>query len=153
MPADGQITSRRKPAVTVIRTHPPATDGASARTAAADRGSGCSAAVDGGPVRAPIADQGSARAVAADGSPAHSSAKPTLEWLQVDLAALDWQRSGTEAGSFEVAFISFAEPGRADWVLLRVADDPEGRVLVYDRTEWLCFIDGAGRGEFDGPSD
>jgi len=113
MPADGQVTSRRKPAVTVVRAHPPA----------------------------------------ADGAPAHPPAKPTLERLQVDLAALDWQRSGTEAGSFEVAFLSGTEPGRPDWVLLRVAGDPEGRVLVYDRTEWLCFIDGAGRGEFDWPSD
>ena len=94
-------------------------------------------AADGTPVRVP----------AADGTPA----KPTLERLQVDLAELDWQRSGTGAGSFEVAFISCAESGRADWVLLRVAGDPEGRVLVYDRTEWLCFIDGADRGEFDSP--
>jgi len=88
---------------------------------------------------------------AADGRPADSPAKPTLARLQVDLTALDWQRSGTEAGSFEVAFVSGAESGRTDWVLLRVAGDPEGRVLVYDRTEWLCFIDGAGHGEFDWP--
>src|SRR5258708_36885749 len=36
-----------------------------------------------------------------------------------------------------------------DWVLLRVAGDPVGRVLVYDRNEWLCFLDGAVGGEFD----
>src|SRR5258708_6360744 len=36
-----------------------------------------------------------------------------------------------------------------DWVLLRVTGDPDGRVLVYDRNEWLCFLDGAARGEFD----
>ncbi|HXP21236.1 MAG TPA: hypothetical protein VN840_16460 [Streptosporangiaceae bacterium] len=35
------------------------------------------------------------------------------------------------------------------WVLLRVAGDPDGRVLVYDRVEWECFLDGASRGEFD----
>jgi hypothetical protein len=39
----------------------------------------------------------------------------------------------------------------ADWVLLRVADDPSARVLVYDRNEWTCFLDGAGHGEFDWP--
>jgi Domain of unknown function (DUF397) len=89
----------------------------------------------------------------AGGSSADPPAKPTLAGLQVDLAALDWQRSGAEAGSFEVAFIPGAGPGRADWVLLRVANDPAGRVLVYDRTEWLCFIDGAGHGEFDRASD
>ena len=36
-----------------------------------------------------------------------------------------------------------------EWVLLRVAGDPAGRVLVYDRTEWLSFVDGAANGEFD----
>jgi hypothetical protein len=90
----------------------------------------------------------------------------------VDLASLDWQRSGTGAGSFEVAFVARAPqnpraaagqvhgvaPDRdagstcpaIDWILLRVAGDPVGRVLVYDRNEWLCFLDGAARGEFDG---
>ena len=109
MPAVGQVSSRRKPSVTVIPADP----------------------------------------AVADGSPAGPAAKPTLERLQVDLAALDWQRSGTGAGSLEVAFVSCAGSGRADWVLLRVAGDRDGRVLVYDRTEWLCFIDGAGHGEFD----
>jgi hypothetical protein len=97
--------------------------------------------------------------------------KPTATGLGVDLASLRWQRSGTGAGSFEVAFVAgqmrnpHAAAGKAssaplgpkarsncaviDWVLLRVTDDPAGRVLVYDRNEWLCFIDGAVRGEFD----
>jgi hypothetical protein len=46
-----------------------------------------------------------------------------------------------------------AAPGQ--WVLMRVAGDPEGRVLVFDRNEWECFLDGARNGEFDdaaGPS-
>jgi len=108
-----------------------------------------------------------------DGTPA----KPTAADLGVDLAALDWQRSGTGPGSFEVAFIAARRdeeyckhalaPGHGaalmtpragsaqpavDWVLLRVAGDPAGRVLVYDRTEWICFIDGVARGEFDLPA-
>ena len=37
----------------------------------------------------------------------------------------------------------------AEWVLMRVADDPEARVLVFDRHEWECFLDGARKGEFD----
>jgi hypothetical protein len=81
--------------------------------------------------------------------------KPTLAQLGVEPAALDWQRSGSGPGSLEVAFVS-AGSGQAgagtgagaDWVLLRVAGDPGGRVLVYDRMEWLCFLDGVGRGEF-----
>jgi hypothetical protein len=72
--------------------------------------------------------------------------KPTLIQLGVDPAKLDWQRSGTGAGSLEVAFLG--GESEVSWVLLRVAGDPAGRVLVYDRTEWMCFLDGVGRGEF-----
>lgn len=88
--------------------------------------------------------------------------KPSVSQLGVDLATLDWQRSGVDSGSFEVAFVG-GEPGTcaapseavavgpkaACWVLLRVADDPAGRVLVYDRIEWECFLDGVRGGEFD----
>jgi len=38
---------------------------------------------------------------------------------------------------------------RAEWVLMRVAGDQEQRVLVFDRHEWECFLDGARKGEFD----
>jgi hypothetical protein len=105
--------------------------------------------------------------------------KPTVAGLGVDIAALDWQRSGTGPGSFEVAFVASRTNGQeeasgpsgasgasgrsgtaasscdaahgptAEWVLLRVADDPAARVLVYDRNEWLCFLDGVVHGEFD----
>ena len=88
------------------------------------------------------------------------AAKPTAAGLGIDLASLDWQRSGSGPGSFEVAFVAasrdkrvgqLAQEVKADWVLLRVSDDPAGRVLVYDRNEWTCFLDGAGHGEFDWP--
>ena len=123
MAADGQEPSRRKPIVT------PAPVGA--------HGSECEAS--------------------------EPAAKPTAAGLGVDLAVLDWQRSGTGTGSFEVAFVAAMtspDPGGApaeashdhvDWVLLRVTDDPSGRVLVYDRNEWMCFLDGAWHGEFDRP--
>ncbi len=32
---------------------------------------------------------------------------------------------------------------------MRVTGDPEQRVLVFDRHEWECFLDGARNGEFD----
>ena len=32
---------------------------------------------------------------------------------------------------------------------MRVAGDPAHRVLVFDRHEWECFLDGARNGEFD----
>jgi len=89
-------------------------------------------------------------------------AKPTVRDLGLDLAAQAWQRSGdgAGAGAIEVAFV---QPGPAahpelaasagQWVLMRVTGDPEGRVLVFDRNEWECFIDGARNGEFDDAAD
>lgn len=81
-------------------------------------------------------------------------AKPPASSLGVDLAALDWQRSGTADGGLEVAFVSApAEAGEpenlVEWVLVRVAGHPDERVLVYDRAEWLNFLDGVSNGEFD----
>jgi hypothetical protein len=137
MAADGQASSRRKPIVTPV------------------------------PITVPVLTPGSGQEQSAP------AAKPTLAALGIDLASLDWQRSGTGPGSFEIAFVAGrrhaahtrqAQPGqsdqetappnageRADWVLLRVAGDPAERVLVYDRNEWMCFLDGAGHGEFDWP--
>jgi hypothetical protein len=78
--------------------------------------------------------------------------KPTVAELGIDLAAQTWHRSGTDDGAIEVAFTqaALAEDAAAeDWVLMRVAGDPERRVLVFDRNEWECFLDGARNGEFD----
>ncbi|HMD94287.1 MAG TPA: DUF397 domain-containing protein [Trebonia sp.] len=84
--------------------------------------------------------------------------KPTVADLGIDPAALEWQRSGDGDGSIEIAFPAGQAPAgqggggqwaRGDWVLMRVAGDPAGRVLVFDRNEWECFIDGARNGEFD----
>jgi Domain of unknown function (DUF397) len=96
--------------------------------------------------------------------------KPTVEELGIDPDRQKWQRSGDEDGAIEVAFIPAAalsagvtsaaggpatspgQPGPAghtEWVLMRVAGDSAGRVLVYDRHEWECFLDGVRGGEFD----
>ena len=60
---------------------------------------------------------------------------------------------GTRHGAIEIAFVPAAaaagSAGCAEWVLMRVAGDPDSRVLVYDRHEWECFLDGAKGGEFD----
>ncbi len=75
--------------------------------------------------------------------------KPTVEELGIDPAALDWQRSGEGGDAIEVAVISAdAQPGEA-WILMRTAADPAGRILVYDRNEWECFLDGVRGGEFE----
>jgi hypothetical protein len=75
--------------------------------------------------------------------------KPTVAELGVDTRALSWQRSGEGDDAIEVAFVDAAGHDAGTWVLLRVAADPEGRVLVYDRNEWECFLDGVRGGEFD----
>jgi hypothetical protein len=75
--------------------------------------------------------------------------KPTVEALGIDVAAQRWQRSGEGDGTIEVAFPVSGRWARGDWVLMRVAGDPQGRVLVYDRHEWECFLDGVRNGEFD----
>jgi Domain of unknown function (DUF397) len=80
---------------------------------------------------------------------APGGAKPTPADLGIDPAVLDWRRSGDGDGSIEVAFPAGPRWDRGDWVLVRVAGDPAGRVLVFDRNEWECFIDGARNGEFD----
>ena len=75
------------------------------------------------------------------------TAKPSVSELGIDLAAQVWQRSGYGDGAIEVAFAR--APGYDRCVLMRVAGDPEQRVLVFDRHEWECFLDGARNGEFD----
>ena len=85
------------------------------------------------------------------------SAKPAAEDLGIDPDALDWQHSGEGNGTIEVAFVRDPGSGKgrrvaeapAEWVLMRVTGDPDRRVLVFDRHEWECFLDGARKGEFD----
>ena len=77
------------------------------------------------------------------------TAKPTVQELGIDVAAQHWVRSGEGDGAIEVAMVTWPGGAGADWVLMRVAGDPAGRVLVYDRHEWECFLDGVRNGEFD----
>ena len=83
-------------------------------------------------------------------SEAAGTGKPTLQDLGIDPADQHWRGSGGDGG-IEVAIV---EPIRnaAEWVLVRVAGDPASRVLVYDRHEWECFLDGVRHGEFDAAS-
>jgi hypothetical protein len=81
--------------------------------------------------------------------------KPTAEDLGIDVAAQRWHRSGEGDGALEVAMVTAPGQPGGHWVLMRVTGDPAGRVLVYDRHEWECFLDGVRNGEFDegGPAD
>lgn len=75
-----------------------------------------------------------------------TSGKPTIAELGIDVEDQAWQRSGNEAGALEVAFVDAL--GHR-WVLLRVTEDPEDRILVYNAHEWDCFLDGARNKEFN----
>ena len=79
------------------------------------------------------------------------TAKPTVSDLGIDPAAQAWKRSGHGDGAIEIAVTraSVLTGETAEWVLMRVAGDPDHRVLVFDRHEWECFLDGARNGEFD----
>jgi hypothetical protein len=66
---------------------------------------------------------------------------------------LAWERSGGGDGSIEIAFPCRGGWTRGDWVLMRVAGDQARRVLVFDRNEWECFLDGVRGGEFDDAAD
>jgi Domain of unknown function (DUF397) len=72
--------------------------------------------------------------------------KPGVDELGIDVAAQAWQRSGDGPGALEVAMV---DVDGERWVLTRMAGDPDGPVLAYDRHEWECFLDGAKGGEFD----
>jgi len=74
--------------------------------------------------------------------------KPTVEGLGIDIGVQAWRRAGDGRGAVEIAFVR--DPAATgEWILMRVAGDPDGRVLVYDRHEWECFLDGVKNGEFD----
>jgi hypothetical protein len=88
-------------------------------------------------------------AVPARPFPPPAPGKPSVDELGIDVAAQRWQSSGEGHGSLEVAMVSGRGPQGGEWVLMRVAGDPAGRVLVYDRHEWECFLDGVRSGEFD----
>jgi len=74
-------------------------------------------------------------------------AKPTTAELGIDPGSLTWRTSRAGPGAIEVAF---AEALGERWVLMRLNDDPSGRVSVFSSFEWACFLDGAKNGEFDG---
>lgn len=72
--------------------------------------------------------------------------KPTISELGIDPAALAWRRSGKGPRAIEVAF---AMARGKEWVLMRLSGDPDGRISVFSRFEWDCFLDGVRNGEFD----
>jgi hypothetical protein len=74
------------------------------------------------------------------------AAKPTVAELGISADALTWRCSSAGPGAIEVAF---AHAHGQQWALVRLAGDPDGRVSVFSRFEWDCFLDGVRNGEFD----
>lgn len=75
--------------------------------------------------------------------------KPTAKELSEQLGCrvddLPWQTSGHGDGMFQVAIVNRHDG--PTWVLVRLQGKPD--VQVYSKHEWVCFLDGARRGEFD----
>ena len=81
--------------------------------------------------------------------PSGQPAKPTPAELGIDLATLDWQRSGSGSGSFEIAFVAGSLARRPATALGRAAGGHSGlwvlpgRLTLRDaclseRNEWTC---------------
>jgi SAM-dependent methyltransferase len=75
--------------------------------------------------------------------------KPTTAELGIDPDSLTWRSSTVGPGAIQVAFVHALGQW---WVLMRLGDDPSGRVSVFSSFEWECFLDGAKNGEFDDAS-
>ncbi|MBO0803430.1 MAG: DUF397 domain-containing protein [Nocardiopsaceae bacterium] len=102
----------------------------------------------GGATKAPAGVRG--ERAPAGRKPAPTEQKPTPGELGIDPFAQQWERSGEGDGTIEVAFPENpARWTRGDWVLMRVSGDGASRILVFDRNEWECFLDGVREGEFD----
>lgn len=64
---------------------------------------------------------------------------------EFDLSRANWQQAVGEKGSrgsVEVAFVD-------DLIGVRNSAEPDGPVLVFTRSEWVAFVEGAKDDEFD----
>jgi uncharacterized protein DUF397 len=73
-------------------------------------------------------------------------AKPTAADLGINTNTLTWRCSIAGPGAVEVAFTHALGQ---QWALMRLTGDPAGRISVFSRFEWDCFLDGVRNGEFD----
>lgn len=65
---------------------------------------------------------------------------------EFDTATARWERTTREDGTPAALEIGYADNGL---VALRMADDPEGDILIYTPAEWEAFVEGVRDGEFD----
>lgn len=65
---------------------------------------------------------------------------------EFDTATARWERTTHEDGTPAALEIGYADNGM---VALRMAEDPEGDILIYTPSEWEAFVEGVRDGEFD----
>lgn len=65
---------------------------------------------------------------------------------EFDTAAARWERTTREDGTPAALEIGYADNGL---VALRMAENPEGDILIYTPSEWAAFTEGVKDGEFD----
>jgi hypothetical protein len=65
---------------------------------------------------------------------------------EFDTATARWERTTHEDGTPAALEIGYADNGL---VALRMAEDPEGDILIYTPSEWEAFVEGVRDGEFD----
>lgn len=65
---------------------------------------------------------------------------------EFDTAAARWERTTHEDGTPAALEIGYADNGL---VALRMAEDPDGDILIYTPSEWEAFVEGVRDGEFD----
>ncbi|WP_100447370.1 DUF397 domain-containing protein [Glycomyces xiaoerkulensis] len=65
---------------------------------------------------------------------------------EFDTSSARWERTTREDGTPAALEIGYADNGM---VALRLAEDPDGDVLIYTPSEWKAFVEGVKDGEFD----
>ncbi|GAB3219820.1 hypothetical protein GCM10027447_03360 [Glycomyces halotolerans] len=65
---------------------------------------------------------------------------------EFDTAAARWERTMREDGTPAALEIGYADNGM---VALRMAEEPDGDILIYTPSEWQAFVEGVRDGEFD----
>lgn len=65
---------------------------------------------------------------------------------EFDVATATWERTMREDGTPGALEIGY---GRNELVALRMAEDPDGDILIYTKDEWDAFVAGVRDGEFD----
>ena len=66
-----------------------------------------------------------------------------------NLRDLNWFKASASSGSGGCLEVAFTDDGR---VALRDNEDPSNPPFIVSTHVWQCFLDGAGKGEFNPPS-